>query len=123
MVIFVTGGLVFPLIAKLLMEEKHVASSAIATMERPTLRNQLRTAKDEESPLDDEYAIYCARQIGGDVRGDGHRGVYGAGFCGIGDRAVVGQIAKRDVEADQCEFAADCGAVEGEGREVAGPTR
>jgi hypothetical protein len=51
MVIFVIGGLAFPLIAKLLMEEKKVASS-VAADGKPEVEKSVGTTKEGESPLD-----------------------------------------------------------------------
>jgi hypothetical protein len=51
MVIFVIGGIAFPLIAKLVMEEKHVAS-AVAADGKPDAEKSADMTKEGESPLD-----------------------------------------------------------------------
>src|SRR3954468_23683617 len=51
MLIFVMGGLAFPMIAKLLMEEKHVASAAHGEGNGDDDKSQ-GAIKEGESPLD-----------------------------------------------------------------------
>ena len=53
MVIFVIGGLAFPLIAKLLMEEQHVGTSVASGSEKPDVDKSAGAPKKVESPLED----------------------------------------------------------------------
>jgi hypothetical protein len=52
MVIFVMGGLAFPMIAKLVMEEKHAVASAASDGGKDDVEQSKSTVKEEESPLD-----------------------------------------------------------------------
>jgi hypothetical protein len=54
MVIFVMGGLAFPFIAKLLMEEKHGSVAVANDKGREDGDKAVAASKDERSPLEDE---------------------------------------------------------------------
>jgi hypothetical protein len=53
LVIFVIGGLAFPLIAKLLMEEQHAAASVASGSEKGEADKSTGTPEKVESPLED----------------------------------------------------------------------
>jgi hypothetical protein len=53
MVIFVMGGLAFPMIAKLLMVEKHGVAAGASDDDKVKAYKAIVASKDEESPLED----------------------------------------------------------------------
>ena len=100
--IFVMGGLAFPLIAKLMMEEKAVTAEVAAKAERS---GAVEAANDERGPLDNPNTPFAvlAKLVAMCM-------VFGTAsfmvlvFAGLGDGATAAPLAECDATANQCEL-------------------